>query len=124
QPICKGGSVEIELPGPNRSVMGEHKRIQLTRIHLEEDPGKLTHTGTVSLIDDNRTGTPLAEIVTEPVLRSADEAVAFLNSIRLMLSQAGISDCDMEKGQLRCDANVSVRKVGETEFGVRTESKN
>src|SRR5690606_10446073 len=80
--------------------------------------------GTVSLIDDNRTGTPLAEIVTEPVLRSADEAVAFLNSIRLMLSQAGISDCDMEKGQLRCDANVSVRKVGETEFGVRTESKN
>lgn len=124
QPLCKGGAVEIELPGPNRSVMGEHKKIALTRIHLEEDPGKMTHAGEFSVIDDNRTGAPLAEIVTEPDLRSADEAVAFLNSIRMALSQAGVSDCDMEKGQLRCDANVSVRRKGETRLGTRTESKN
>ncbi|HNX04892.1 MAG TPA: Asp-tRNA(Asn)/Glu-tRNA(Gln) amidotransferase subunit GatB [Opitutales bacterium] len=124
QPLCKGGAVEIELPGASRSVCGEHKMMELTRIHLEEDPAKLNHSGHFSLIDDNRTGASLAEIVTEPVFRSADEAAAFIQSLRLALSQQGISDCDMEKGQMRCDANVSVRPVGETKLYTRTESKN
>ena len=124
QPLCKGGSVEIELPGPSRSVMGEHKKMELTRIHLEEDPAKLNHSGNFSLIDDNRTGTSLAEIVTEPVFRSGDEAAAFIQSLRMALSEQGISDCDMEKGQMRCDANVSVRRMGETKLNTRTESKN
>ncbi len=124
QPLCKGGAVEIELPGASRSVMGEHKKMELTRIHLEEDPAKLNHNGNFSYIDDNRTGASLAEIVTEPVFRSGDEAAAFLNALRMALSQQGISDCDMEKGQMRCDANVSVRKLGETTLNTRTESKN
>jgi aspartyl-tRNA(Asn)/glutamyl-tRNA(Gln) amidotransferase subunit B len=124
QPMCKGGAVEIELPGPTRGICGEHKRMALTRIHLEEDPAKMNHAGQFSLIDDNRTGAALAEIVTEPDFRSADEAAAFINSLRMSLSQAGVSDCDMEKGQLRCDANVSVREVGSTTLNTRTESKN
>src|SRR6202142_4405341 len=78
QPVCRGGSVEIELPGPARNVMGEHRRIPLTRIHLEEDVGKLNHFARDSLIDFNRAGTPLMEIVTEPTMRSADEAFAYL----------------------------------------------
>lgn len=124
QPLCTGGAVEIELPGPNRATMGEHLDIPLTRIHLEEDPGKLTHFGNYSLIDDNRTGTPLAEIVTEPALRTADEAVAFLKAVRLSLIAAGIADCDMEKGQMRCDANVSLRPKGSSILNTRTEMKN
>ena len=121
--IALGGRVEIELPGPSRNVMGEHKYIGLDHAHLEEDVGKLSHTGAGSLVDYNRAGTPLLEIVTAPDLRSADEAVAFLNALRMMLSQAGISDCDMEKGQMRCDVNVSIRKPGD-EYGTRTEMKN
>lgn len=121
--IALGGRVEIELPGPSRNVMGEHKYIGLDHAHLEEDVGKLSHTGSGSLVDYNRAGTPLLEIVTAPDLRSADEAVAFLNALRMMLSQAGISDCDMEKGQMRCDVNVSIRKPGEP-YGTRTEMKN
>ncbi|MBN2069628.1 MAG: Asp-tRNA(Asn)/Glu-tRNA(Gln) amidotransferase subunit GatB [Opitutales bacterium] len=124
QPLCIGGQVEVELPGSGRNVMGEHKFVELTRIHLEEDPGKLTHFKDYSLIDDNRTGVALAEIVTEPCLRSSDEAVAFLKALVINLSSAGVSDCDMEKGQLRCDANVSVRPVGDSTFGIRTEMKN
>ncbi len=124
QPICLGGAVEIELPGPSRNVMGEHKQIPLTRIHLEEDVGKLNHGATDSLVDFNRAGTPLMEIVSEPALRSADEAFAFLTSLRVALVQGGISDCDMEKGQLRCDANISIRPVGETKLGTKVELKN
>jgi aspartyl-tRNA(Asn)/glutamyl-tRNA(Gln) amidotransferase subunit B len=124
QPLCKGGFVEIELPGPTRGVMGEHKKMELTRIHLEEDPAKLNHNGNYSLIDDNRNGTSLAEIVTEPVFRNGDEAAAFINALRMALSEADVSDCDMEKGQMRCDANVSVRPVGQTTLNTRTESKN
>jgi aspartyl-tRNA(Asn)/glutamyl-tRNA(Gln) amidotransferase subunit B len=124
QPICLGGAVEIELPGPSRNVMGEHKRIPLTRIHLEEDVGKLNHGATDSLVDYNRAGTPLMEIVTEPALRSAEEAFAFLTSLRIALVQGGISDCDMEKGQMRCDANISIRAVGETRLGTKVELKN
>lgn len=124
QPICLGGSVELELPGPSRNVMGEHKRIPLTRIHLEEDVGKLNHGAADSLVDYNRAGTPLMEIVTEPALRSADEAFAFLTSLRIALVHGGVSDCDMEKGQMRCDANISIRPVGETKLGTKVELKN
>lgn len=124
QPICLRGAVEIELPGTARNVMGEHKSIPLTRIHLEEDVGKLTHGAADSLVDYNRAGTPLMEIVTDPALHSADEAFAFLTALRLTLVQAGISDCDMEKGQMRCDANISIRPVGETKLGTKVELKN
>jgi len=124
QPICVGGSVEIELPGAARNVMGEHKHIPLTRIHLEEDVGKLNHFATDSLVDYNRAGTPLMEIVSEPALHSADEAFAYLTSLRATMVYGGISDCDMEKGQLRCDANISIRPVGETKLGTKVELKN
>ncbi|MBI2813302.1 MAG: Asp-tRNA(Asn)/Glu-tRNA(Gln) amidotransferase subunit GatB [Opitutae bacterium] len=124
QPICTGGAVEIELPGPARNVMGAHRRIPLTRIHLEEDVGKLTHGATDSLVDCNRAGTPLMEIVTEPALHGADEAFAFLTALRTAMVQGGISDCDMEKGQLRCDANISIRPAGETKLGTKVELKN
>jgi aspartyl-tRNA(Asn)/glutamyl-tRNA(Gln) amidotransferase subunit B len=124
QPICLGGAVEIELPGPARNVMGEHKAIPLTRIHLEEDVGKLNHFATDSLVDFNRAGTPLMEIVSEPALRSADEAFAYLTALRAVMVYGGISDCDMEKGQLRCDANISIRPAGQPEFGTKVELKN
>ncbi len=124
QPICIGGSVEIELPGSARNILGEHKAIPLTRIHLEEDVGKLNHGAGGSLIDYNRAGTPLMEIVSDPAIRSADEAYAYLQSLRNSIVYAGISDCDMEKGQLRCDANISIRPVGETKLGTKVELKN
>ncbi len=124
QPLCIGGSVEIELPGSARNIEGEHRWVQLNRIHLEEDPGKLSHTAFDSLIDFNRAGVPLAEIVTEPDLNSSEEAVAFLNALRNLIVFAGISDCDMEKGQMRCDANVSLRPKGSDVLGTRTEMKN
>ncbi len=124
QPICIGGSVEIELPGSARNILGEHKAIPLTRIHLEEDVGKLNHGAGGSLIDYNRAGTPLMEIVSDPAIRSADEAYAYLVSLRNSIVYAGISDCDMEKGQLRCDANISIRPVGETKLGTKVELKN
>lgn len=124
QPICVGGGVEIELPGAARNVMGEHKTIPLTRIHLEEDVGKLNHGVGGSLIDYNRAGTPLMEIVSDPAIRSGDEAYAYLQSLRASIVYAGISDCDMEKGQLRCDANISIRPVGETRLGTKVELKN
>jgi aspartyl-tRNA(Asn)/glutamyl-tRNA(Gln) amidotransferase subunit B len=124
QPFCTGGSVEIELPGPARNVMGEHKTIPLTRIHLEEDVGKLTHASVDSLVDLNRAGTPLMEIVTEPAIHTADEAFALLTSLRMTLVNGGISDCDMEKGQMRCDANISIRPVGATALGTKVELKN
>ena len=124
QPICIGGSVEIELPGAARNIMGEHKKIPLTRIHLEEDVGKLNHHVADSLVDYNRAGTPLMEIVSEPAMHTAEEAYAYLTSIRHTMIYGGISDCDMEKGQLRCDANISIRPVGETKLGTKVELKN
>jgi aspartyl-tRNA(Asn)/glutamyl-tRNA(Gln) amidotransferase subunit B len=124
QPICLGGSVEIELPGSARNVMGEHKKIPLTRIHLEEDVGKLNHGANDSLVDYNRAGTPLMEIVSDPAMHTAEEAYAYLTSLRATMIYGGISDCDMEKGQLRCDANISIRPVGETKLGVKVELKN
>lgn len=124
QPICRGGGVEIELPGPSRNLMGGHKVIPLTRIHLEEDVGKLNHGANDSLVDYNRAGTPLMEIVTEPALAGPDEAYAFLTALRAIMVQGDISDCDMEKGQMRCDANISIRPVGQTELGTKVELKN
>ena len=123
RPVVVGGSVEIELPGPSRNVMGEHRRVRLHHAHLEEDVGKLTHSSGGSLVDYNRAGVPLLEIVTEPDLRSAAEAEAFLRALHALVTQAGISDADMEKGQLRCDANVSLRRPGGP-LGTRTETKN
>jgi aspartyl-tRNA(Asn)/glutamyl-tRNA(Gln) amidotransferase subunit B len=104
--------------------MGEHKKIPLTRIHLEEDVGKLNHVGFESLVDYNRAGTPLMEIVSEPALQSGDEAFAYLTSLKQTLIYGGISDCDMEKGQLRCDANISIRPVGQQSLGTKVELKN
>jgi len=124
QPLCTGGEVEVELPGPSRNVMGEHKLIPLTRIHLEEDVGKLNHFASESLVDYNRAGTPLMEIVSEPALHSAEEAYAYLVSLRQTMVHAGISDCDMEKGQMRCDANISIRPAGTTKLGTKVELKN
>ena len=124
QPICLGGSVEIELPGAARNVMGEHKKIPLTRIHLEEDVGKVNHGATDSLVDYNRAGTPLMEIVSDPAMHTADEAYAYLTSLRATMIYGGISDCDMEKGQLRCDANISIRPVGQAALGTKVELKN
>ena len=122
-PICERGHLDIE-------VNGEKKQIRITRAHMEEDAGKLVHHGTsitdsdYSLVDYNRTGTPLLEIVTEPDMRSAKEAVAYLEKMRAILQYIGISDCRMEEGSLRCDANVSVRPVGQKELGTKTEIKN
>jgi aspartyl-tRNA(Asn)/glutamyl-tRNA(Gln) amidotransferase subunit B len=122
QPICVHGHLEVE---------GE--RIGITRAHLEEDAAKLVHAGGAggriagadsSVVDFNRCGTPLVEIVTEPDIRSPEQAVAFLGLLKNTLQTIGVSDCDMEKGSLRCDANVSVRRRGETAFGTKTELKN
>ncbi|MBQ3049504.1 MAG: Asp-tRNA(Asn)/Glu-tRNA(Gln) amidotransferase subunit GatB [Oscillospiraceae bacterium] len=117
-PLCQNGYLDIETEGGK-------KRIGITRIHIEEDAGKLFHSdehGT--LIDYNRCGIPLIEIVTEPDFRSSAEAVAFLEKLRSVLCFAGVSDCRMNEGQLRCDVNLSVRKIGSTSFGTRTETKN
>ncbi len=110
----------------NIKVDGKDKRIGITRAHLEEDAGKLMHdnAGNCSLVDFNRTGTPLIEIVTEPDLRSSQEAYDYLTALKLTLQYLGVSDCDMEKGSLRCDANISIRPCGETKFGTKTELKN
>ncbi|MFL2938779.1 MAG: Asp-tRNA(Asn)/Glu-tRNA(Gln) amidotransferase subunit GatB [Opitutales bacterium] len=124
QPICEGGEVEIEMPGESPAVMGLHRIVQLTRIHLEEDVGKLTHYESDSLVDYNRAGSPLLEIVSEPDLFSPDEVFAYLTSLRNSLVSAGISSCDMEKGQLRCDANISIRPEGTKTLGTKVELKN
>lgn len=122
-PICGSGHLDIEVDG-------EKRRIGITRAHMEEDAGKLVHHGTsitdsdYSLVDYNRTGTPLLEIVSEPDMRSAKEAVAYMEKIRAILQYVGVSDCKMEEGSLRCDANVSVRPVGQKELGTKTEIKN
>jgi aspartyl-tRNA(Asn)/glutamyl-tRNA(Gln) amidotransferase subunit B len=122
EPICVDGHLDVG-----------GARIGITRAHLEEDAAKLVHSGgeagriggaEYSLVDFNRCGTPLVEIVTEPDLRSPEQAVAFLALLKNTLQTVGVSDCDMEKGSLRCDANVSVRPAGTSEFGVKTELKN
>ncbi|MDD7795449.1 Asp-tRNA(Asn)/Glu-tRNA(Gln) amidotransferase subunit GatB [Clostridium sp. 'White wine YQ'] len=118
-PICSGGYVEI-------GISGKTKKIRLNRIHIEEDAGKLVHLESdgISLIDYNRAGVPLIEIVTEPDLRSPEEAVTFLRSLRSILQYGEISDCRMEQGSIRCDANISIRKLGETTLNTKVEIKN
>ncbi|HHZ16016.1 MAG TPA: Asp-tRNA(Asn)/Glu-tRNA(Gln) amidotransferase subunit GatB [Clostridia bacterium] len=122
-PICKEGYVEIELGG-------KKKKIRINRIHLEEDAGKLLHSGSsitssqYSMADYNRASVPLIEIVSEPDMRSPEEARAYLEKLRAILEYTGVSDVKMEQGSLRCDANISLRPVGSTEFGTKTEIKN
>lgn len=118
-PLCEKGYIDIE-------VEGKQKRIGITRIHIEEDAGKLMHDewDTGSLVDYNRCGVPLIEIVTEPDMRSAEEAKAFVESLRAILQYTDVSDCKMQEGSLRADVNLSVRPKGQKEFGTRTEMKN
>ncbi len=117
RPICLGGSLEFEVDGQGKSV-------RLTRIHIEEDAGKLSHGPGGTVVDLNRAGTPLIEIVSEPDLRSADEVVAYLKSLRNLVRWIGVSDGHMEQGSFRCDANVSIRKGTDEPFGTRVELKN
>ena len=117
RPICVGGFIDVIIDDELRS-------FPLTRIHLEEDAGKLTHRGATSLVDLNRAGVPLVEVVSEPEMHSADEAAEFMRALHRLIRWLGVGEGDMEKGQLRCDANVSVRKRGTSEFGTRTELKN
>ncbi len=125
-PPVIGGGLDIEVSQASGNNDKEFKFIELDHIHLEEDAGKLIHekSGDYSLVDLNRAGTPLLEIITKPVISSSFEAVEFMKSLRSILRYLDISDADMEKGQMRCDANVSVRKVGSKKLGIKTEIKN
>ncbi|MHB8158023.1 MAG: Asp-tRNA(Asn)/Glu-tRNA(Gln) amidotransferase subunit GatB [Desulfocucumaceae bacterium] len=122
-PICKGGSVEVEIDG-------EIRKIGITRVHMEEDAGKLIHGGATisssqySLVDLNRTGVPLIEIVSEPDMRSAEEARAYMEKVKAILEYLEVSDVKMEQGSLRCDANISLRLVGTEKLGTKAEIKN
>lgn len=118
-PLCHGGAIEIE-------VGGVAKKIGITRAHMEEDTARNTHTlgGGQSGVDFNRSGVPLLEIVTEPDIRSAKEAYAYLTALKQMLQYLDVSDCNMEEGSLRAEANISIRPKGDAEFGVKTEVKN
>ena len=117
KPIGKNGWIEIEVDGYT-------KRIGITRLHMEEDAGKLTHGDGYSLVDFNRQGTPLVEIVSEPDIRTPNEAYAYLEKLKSIIQYTGVSDCKMEEGSLRCDANISIRPYGQDEFGTKTELKN
>jgi aspartyl-tRNA(Asn)/glutamyl-tRNA(Gln) amidotransferase subunit B len=122
QPLAVGGWLDI-------AVEGARKRIGVTRVHMEDDAGKSIHDGfkdsdRYTYVDLNRSGTPLIEIVSEPDLRSSEEAHEYLTELKLAMQYVGVSECDMEKGQLRCDANVSVRLKGAEEFGTKAEIKN
>jgi len=122
RPVAEHGFVDIYVDE-------KHKRIGVTRAHLEDDAGKSIHDGyrdsdLYTYVDLNRTGTPLIEIVSEPELRASEEAYAYLTEIKQLMQFTGVSECDMEKGQLRCDANVSVRKRGAEKFGTKAEVKN
>lgn len=117
QPSTQGGYLDFEFGGGIR-------RVRITRAHLEEDVGKSTHFDRHSGVDFNRAGVPLLEIVSEPDITSADMAHAYLNALKDVLSHCGISDCDMEKGMVRCDVNVSVRPKGTTGLGAKIEIKN
>ncbi|HEX3078543.1 MAG TPA: Asp-tRNA(Asn)/Glu-tRNA(Gln) amidotransferase subunit GatB [Lachnospiraceae bacterium] len=118
-PICRNGGIEIETNGVKK-VIGIHE------IHMEEDAGKLVHDpwDDCTLVDYNRCGVPLIEIVSEPDMRSADEVIAYLEKLKLILQYLGVSDCKMQEGSLRADINLSIREVGAPEFGTRTEMKN
>ncbi|MBV9080218.1 MAG: Asp-tRNA(Asn)/Glu-tRNA(Gln) amidotransferase subunit GatB, partial [Elusimicrobia bacterium] len=122
QPLCLDGRIDI-------SVGGASKTVHVQRIHVEEDAGKLVHAiGSMelphSLVDLNRSSVPLIEIVSHPDMSSADEAVAYLEVLKATVQYIGVSDCDMEKGSLRCDANISIKPAGESKLGTRVEVKN
>lgn len=118
-PICRDGEIEIDVEGVK-------KKIRIHEIHMEEDAGKLIHDPweDCTLVDYNRCGVPLLEIVSEPDMRSAKEVIAYLEKLKLILQYLGVSDCKMQEGSLRADINLSVREVGNSEFGTRTEMKN
>ncbi len=118
-PIAAAGSLEIPVNGAT-------KRIRITRVHMEEDAGKLIHSegGSTSYVDFNRTGVPLLEIVTEPDIRTPDEAYSTALAVKSILEYLEVSDCNMEEGSLRCDANISIRPKGQAELGVKAEVKN
>jgi len=124
-PLCVGGYLDVDVDG-------EMHRIGITRVHLEEDTGKMLHqskTGRIadadySLVDFNRAGTPLMEIVSEPDMRSPEEARAFMRKLHQLIVSIGVSDCNMEEGSMRCDANISLRRRGEEALGVKSEIKN
>ena len=118
-PICRNGGIEIETEAGKKTI-GIHE------IHMEEDAGKLVHDewGDCSLVDFNRSGVPLIEIVSEPDMRSADEVIAYLDKLRTIIQYLGASDCKLNEGSMRADVNLSVREVGAKEFGTRTEMKN
>ena len=118
-PICRNGHVDIETEAGKKSI-GIHE------IHMEEDAGKLVHDEweDCSLVDFNRSGVPLIEIVSEPDMRSAEEVIAYLEKLRLIIQYLGASDCKLNEGSMRADVNLSIREVGATEFGTRTEMKN
>ena len=117
-PLAKEGFIDIELDN------AQVKRIGIIRVHMEEDAGKLVHEANESLVDYNRTGVPLLEIVSYPDMNSPEEAYKYLANLKAVLSYLDVSDCDMEKGSLRCDANVSIRKKGAKELGTKAELKN
>jgi aspartyl-tRNA(Asn)/glutamyl-tRNA(Gln) amidotransferase subunit B len=118
-PLCKGGYISLPT-----DISGEPRRIRLVRIHMEEDAGKNIHAADASLVDFNRSGVPLVEIVREPDIRSAEEAGAYLRELHTILRYVGASDGKMAEGGFRCDVNVSVRRRGSSEFGTKTEIKN
>lgn len=119
-PICHDGGIEIETEAGGKKVIGIHE------IHMEEDAGKLIHDewDDCSLVDYNRSGVPLIEIVSEPDMRSAEEVIAYLDKLRLIIQYLGASDCKLQEGSMRADVNLSVREVGDEKFGTRTEMKN
>ena len=119
-PICRNGGVEIETKDGEKTVVGIHE------IHMEEDAGKLIHDEweDASLVDFNRSGVPLIEIVSEPDMRSADEVIAYLEKLRMIIQYLGASDCKLQEGSMRADVNLSIREVGAEAFGTRTEMKN
>lgn len=119
KPLCEHGGVTIDVDG-------KKKNIGITRIHIEEDAGKLMHDNYTggTLVDLNRAGVPLIEIVSEPDMRSAEEAVAYVEKLKGILEYIGVSDCKMQEGSLRADLNISIRPVGQEKFGTRTETKN
>ena len=117
-PLCIGGGVEITRPD------GTRKLIRINHIHLEEDAAKINHYASTSGVDFNRGGTPLMEIVSEPDMESADDAIAYLTALREMLVYAGVSDCNLEEGNMRSDVNISIRPRGAKELGTKVEIKN
>ena len=117
-PLCIGGGVEITRPD------GTRKLIRINHIHLEEDAAKINHYASTSGVDFNRGGTPLMEIVSEPDMESADDAIAYLTALREMLVYAGVSDCNLEEGNMRSDVNISIRPKGAKELGTKVEIKN